>query len=81
MRFVLFERAVLTQDLPEEGLKAGDVGVVVEHYLARQGVPEGYELELFSASGKTIAVVSVPASGLRQAREAEVLSVRALART
>ncbi len=27
-----FQRAVLTRDLPEEGLLAGDVGVIVEHY-------------------------------------------------
>lgn len=76
MRLSLLERAVLTQDLPEESLKAGDVGVVVEYYEARHGVPEGYELEFFSGNGKTIAVVSVPATSVRQATEREVLSVR-----
>ncbi len=79
MRLALFERAVLTEDLPQESLKAGDVGVVVEYYPAREGVSEGYELEFFSANGKTIAVVSVPAKSVRQATEREVLSVRELA--
>jgi hypothetical protein len=69
-------RVVLTQDLPKEGLRAGDVGVMVEHYSARGDVPEGYELEVFAANGQTVAVVSVRASAVRQATEHEVLSVR-----
>ena len=35
------QRVVLAKDLPEHGLRAGDVGVVVEHYPARDAVPEG----------------------------------------
>ena len=31
MRFEMFERVVLAQDLPADGLKAGDVGVIVAH--------------------------------------------------
>ena len=80
MTLALYQRVVLTQDLPTEGLCAGDVGVVVEHYQARADVPEGYELEVFAATGQTIAVVSVPASAVRQATEHEVLSVREMAR-
>ena len=79
MTLALYQRAVLTRDLPEEGLRAGDVGVIVEHYPARGDVPEGYELEIFAATGQTIAVVSVPASAVREATEREVLSVRELA--
>jgi uncharacterized protein DUF4926 len=81
MAFPLYERVVLTQDMPGEGLRAGDVGVIVEHYPARPGVPEGYELEIYSASGQTLAVVSVPASAVREATDREVLAVRQLART
>jgi hypothetical protein len=54
--------------------------VIVEHYPARVDVPEGYELEVFAATGQTIAVVSVPASAVREATEHEVLSVREMAR-
>ena len=54
---------------PKEGLRAGDVGVIVEHYPACADVPDGYELEVFAASGQTIAVVSVPASAVREATE------------
>jgi hypothetical protein len=76
MRLKLFDRAVLMKDLPAEGLRAGDVGVVVEHYEARGDRPEGYELEFFSARGETIAVVSVPATAVRVAESHELLTVR-----
>jgi Domain of unknown function (DUF4926) len=79
MTLTLYQRAVLTQDLADEGLRAGDVGVIVEHYPARTDVAEGYELEVFAANGQTVAVVSVPASAVREATEREVLSVRELA--
>ncbi len=80
MTFTLFQRVVLTQDLPDEGLCAGDVGVIVEHYPARPEVAEGYELEFFAAGGQTVAVVSVPATAIREAGSHEVLSARELAR-
>lgn len=80
MTLALYQRVVLTQDLPKEGLRAGDVGVIVEHYQARADVPEGYELEVFAANGQTITVVSVPASAVREATQSEVLSVREMAR-
>ena len=80
MTFAPFQRVVLTTDLPDEGLRAGDVGVVVEHYPGRADVPEGYELEFFAATGQTIAVVSVPAEAIREASGHEVLSARERAR-
>jgi uncharacterized protein DUF4926 len=71
---------VLAAVLPKDGLRAGDVGVIVEHYPARADVPEGYELEVFAETDQTIAVVSVPASAVREATEHEVLGVRKMAR-
>jgi len=76
-----FDRVVLTRDLPDEGLRAGDVGVIVEHYPATAEVPEGYELEVFAASGQTLAVVSVPATFVRRATERDILTVREVAGT
>ncbi len=80
MTLALYQRVVLTRDLLEEGFRAGDVGVIVEHYTARADLPEGYELEVFAATGQTIAVVCVPASAIREATEHEVLRVRDVAR-
>ena len=76
----MFRRVVLTTDLPEEGLRAGDVGVVVDHYEAREDLGAGYEVEFFSGIGETVAVVSVPATSIREAADHEVLSVREFAR-
>jgi hypothetical protein len=80
MTLALYQRVVLTQDLPSEGLRAGDIAVIVEHYPARADVPEGYEVEVFAANGQTITIVSVPAAAVREATEREVLSVREMAR-
>lgn len=80
MTFALHQRVVLTRDLPDEGLRAGDVGVVVEHYPAKEDRPEGYELEFFTVTGQTVAVVSVPETAIRHAQSDEVLSTRILAR-
>jgi len=44
-------------------------------------VPEVYEVEFLTATGQTIAVVSLPATAVRQAGAHEVLSVRELTRT
>ena len=76
MSLELYGRAVLIENLAGEGLRAGDVGVVVEHYEARGETPEGYELEFFSARGETVAVVSVPATAVRAADSHELLTVR-----
>jgi hypothetical protein len=74
MRFPLYSRVVLTQDLPEENLVAGDVGTTVEHHPASADYPEGYEVEFFAGNGDTLAVVSIPASLLRGALDAEASS-------
>ena len=47
MRFELLEAVVLKRDLPEHGLKKGDVGAVVETC-----EPDGLEVEFVTASGK-----------------------------
>ncbi len=76
----LYQRVVLTRDLPDDGLRAGDVGVVVEHYPASGGMGQGYEVEFFAASGETAAIVSVAADSLRAVTGHEILSVREFAR-
>jgi hypothetical protein len=55
--------------------------VAVEHYPREPTCAKVYELEVFATTGQTIAVVSLPASAVRQATEHEVLRVREMART
>ena len=52
------DRVILTEDLLEYGLKAGDIGTVV--LLHRGG--EGYEVEFATLDGETLAVTLVCAS-------------------
>jgi hypothetical protein len=65
-------------DLPEEQLMAGDMGTIVEYHPVTSAYPEGYEVEFFAGNGETLAVVSVPATALRQATRKEVMHVRPL---
>jgi hypothetical protein len=69
------ESIVLTADLPEYGLAAGDIGTVVLVH----GKGEGYEVEFMTLDGHTIAVVSVFASQVRPVGHREIAHVRALA--
>ena len=78
MRFELYTDVALARDLPELGLRRGDLVKLVDHHLAPDG-EEGYSIEVFNAVGETIAVSSVPANALEALREDEVLAVRPLA--
>jgi len=69
------DQVVLTTDLPEHGLKAGDVGTVV---LVHRG-GEGFEIEFFSLAGETIDVATVTASQVRPIEESDVTHARKLA--
>ena len=68
------DRVILTTDLPQHQLKAGDVGVVVMIH----GDHEGYELEIFSADGHTLNVVTVEADQVRPVGRRDVLHVRVM---
>jgi Domain of unknown function (DUF4926) len=46
---------ILLQDIPEEGLSAGDVGTLVEKHQI-EGLETGYSVEFFDMLGKTIAL-------------------------
>jgi hypothetical protein len=76
----LYKDAILTVDLPNEGLLAGDIGTIVErHHLP--GVAEvGYSVEFFDMTGSTVAVVTVPASHLRLPIAADLPAVRKFAK-
>jgi hypothetical protein len=68
---------VLTRGLDDHGLEAGDVGVVVHEYGVAVPI-EGYEVEFVSATGDTIAVVTLSRDDLRPMGSSEILHVRSL---
>ena len=65
------ESVVLTADLPDHGLRAGDVGVVVMVHEDR-----GYEVEFLTLGGDTLAVVSLDPSHVRRVGRNEIAHVR-----
>ena len=69
------EQCVLTTDLPEYGLKQGDIGtVVMVHQKGR-----GYEVEFISLDGETVAIVSLLAGQLRPIGRREIAQARVMA--
>jgi hypothetical protein len=78
MAFEPYSDVILTRDVAERDLRAGDVGTIVDRHVA-PGVPEdGYSVEFFDMTGNTVAVVTVPASALRLPTPADRPAVRAL---
>ena len=73
MKFNLFERVAFAVDIPDDGIKKGDVATVVECFTEPRA---GYALEVFNAIGKTVAVLAVPENSLEPLSEDERLSVR-----
>ena len=69
-----YERVVLTKDLPQYHLQAGDMGVIVMIH----GDHEGYEVEIFSADGHTLDVITVEAKQVRPVNARDVMHARAL---
>jgi hypothetical protein len=78
MAFELYNDVILTRDLPEGSLRAGDVGTLVDRHVVPGVADEGYSVEFFDMTGNTVAVVTVPAGALRLPTPADRPAVRAL---
>jgi hypothetical protein len=68
------DTVVLTEDVPEEGLTAGDVGTII--HVHNNG--EGYEVEFMTLTGQTIALASLLAGQVRPVRSQDIPHVREL---
>ena len=68
------DRAILTADLPDDGLRAGDVGTVVHVYDGGKA----YEVEFLLLDGATAAVATVRADQLRPVSHADITHARTL---
>jgi hypothetical protein len=75
MKFKQLDTVVLDRDVPENGLRKGDLGAVVEIY-----EPDGLEVEFVTASGKTQALVTLRLSDVRPVMDEDLISVRPLRR-
>jgi hypothetical protein len=68
------DTVVLSRDIPEHGLKQGDIGAVVHCY--KSG--EVYEVEFITGQGETVGVVTLNNEAMRPMRAKEILHVREL---
>lgn len=66
---------VLTANLPDAGMEAGDVGTVI--YIYNNGF--AYEVEFITLAGTTVAVATVPADKLRAVTPKDMNHVRVIA--
>lgn len=74
----LYKEVILTHDIPEDQLKAGDVAVLIDFVAHPSDGEQGCILEVFNAVGDAIAVVTVPISAIKSLQSDQVLSVRSL---
>jgi len=73
MQYKLLDTVVLNTDLPEHGLRRGDLGAVVQVY-----PPSGLEVEFVSASGQTQALVTLQEDAVRSVLDTDLIAVRPL---
>jgi hypothetical protein len=78
MTVKLYQEVALTRDLPEHGLKAGDIAMLVDFVPHPSDGEEGCVLEVFNAIGESLTTIAVPISAVEALRSDEVLSVRPL---
>lgn len=71
MRFKVLDTVVLDKDLPDLGLRKGDLGAVVQVY-----EPDGLEVEFVTASGRTEALVTLNVKDVRAVDDSDLVSVR-----
>ena len=76
MPFEMYGEVILTRDLPEHGVRTGDIGTVVERHEVSSDGDEGYSVEFFDMAGNTVAVATLPASALRQPTATDRPTVR-----
>jgi hypothetical protein len=76
MTYQVLDTIVLDRDVPEHGLRKGDLGAVVEVY--ERG---GLEIEFVTASGKTAALLTLNAGDVRPVADDDLVSVRTCRRS
>ena len=75
MRYKELDTVVLDRDLPEHGLKRGDLGAAVHVY-----EPESVEVEFVTAAGHTQALATLNVKDIRAVSDRDLISVRSIDR-
>jgi hypothetical protein len=67
----ILDVVVLKDDLPDHGLRRGDLGTVVDVHS-----PDAVDVEFVTASGRTAALVTLPPSAVREVADNDLVAVR-----
>ena len=76
MEYTSLDTVVLDRDLPEHGLQIGDLGTIVEIY-----EPDGLEVEFVTASGRTVALLTISVGDIRHVADDDLVRVRQFVRS
>ena len=76
MKYKILDTVVLNNNLPDYGLRKGDLGAVVHVY-----EPDGLEVEFVTASGKTEALVTLKTDGVRPVVDNDLVAVRSFSQS
>lgn len=71
----LYSDVILLNDVPQEGLHAGDIGTVVEIHDV-DDLERGYSVEFFDMVGNTVGLVTLPMSDFRSPSSTDRPTVR-----
>ena len=75
MKYALFTEMALCRDLPELGLRRGDVVRIIDDHPCPGG-REGYSVEVCNAVGDTVAVTAVEEVMLEPLKSDEIFTTR-----
>ena len=73
--YKLLDTVVLKRNVPEAGLRVGDLGAIVEVH-----DPDHFEVEFVAASGRTQALVRLGSEDIRHVNDSDLIAVRSLER-
>ncbi len=76
MEYRVPDTIVLDRNLPDLGLKRGDLGAIVHVY-----EPDTLEVEFITASGRTEALVTLKVDDVRRVVDDDLVTVRPFARS
>jgi hypothetical protein len=68
------DRVILKKEVPDHGLKTGDVGTVI--HVQKKGV--AFEVEFLTLQGETVAIATLEASQVRPVQKREITHARLL---
>ena len=75
MKFKLFEEVIINRDFPEYNIVKGDVAILND-FVADPAGEEGCVLEIYTAMGAFVTVVSLPLTSIEILQPTDRLSVR-----